>query len=62
MRPLPKTIEHRAENAGDKHVPAYLHEKAFRFNNRHSQYLFRPTLLELIRAGNQPCRELVQGK
>ncbi len=31
-----------------KHLPAYLDEVAFRFNNRENPYLFRDTLLVLV--------------
>src|SRR5947209_15802477 len=31
-----------------KHLPAYLDEFAFRFNNRNNPYLFRDTILRLI--------------
>lgn len=42
-----------------KHLPAYLEEIAFRFNNRENPFLFRDTLLRLI--GQEPLtyRELV---
>jgi transposase-like protein len=33
-----------------KHLDAYLDEMAFRFNNRHNQYLFRDTLIKLLGA------------
>ncbi len=33
-----------------KHLPAYLDEMTFRFNNRHNPYLFRDTLIKLIEA------------
>jgi transposase-like protein len=33
-----------------KHLPAYLDEMTFRFNNRENPYLFRDTLLKLIEA------------
>lgn len=35
-----------------KHLPAYLDEIAFRFDNRDNEYLFSETL---------PCAELVEG-
>jgi transposase-like protein len=35
-----------------KHLPAYLDEAAFRWNNRHNPYLFRDTLLRLIESDN----------
>jgi transposase-like protein len=33
-----------------KHLPAYLDEMTFRFNNRNNPYLFRDTLMKLIEA------------
>jgi hypothetical protein len=33
-----------------KHLPAYLNEMTFRFNNRANPYLFRDTLMKLIEA------------
>lgn len=41
------------------HLPAYLDEMAFRYNNRENAYLFRDTLLRLIGAETLPYRELV---
>ncbi|MDQ3730291.1 MAG: IS1595 family transposase [Actinomycetota bacterium] len=43
-----------------KHLPAYLDEISFRFNNRENPWLFRDTVLRLI--GEEPLRyrELVQ--
>src|SRR5713226_4107121 len=35
-----------------KHLPAYLQEMTFRFNNRKNQYLFRDTLIRLLASGN----------
>ena len=43
-----------------KHLPAYLDEMAFRYNNRENAYLFRDTLLRLIDAETMPYRELVE--
>ncbi len=37
-----------------KHLPAYLDEIAFRFNNRENPWLFRDTTLRLI--GEEPLR------
>jgi transposase-like protein len=34
-----------------KHLPAYLQEFEFRFNNRENPYLFRDTLVRLVEAG-----------
>lgn len=42
-----------------KHLPAYLDEFAFRFNNRENPHLFRDTIMRLIEAEALPCRELV---
>jgi len=42
-----------------KHLPAYLDEIAFRFNNRDNPYLFRDTLLRMIDGETLPLRELV---
>ncbi|MFI5259122.1 MAG: IS1595 family transposase [Candidatus Limnocylindrales bacterium] len=41
------------------HLPAYLDEMAFRYNNRENAYLFRDTLLRLIGAEPMPYAELV---
>lgn len=43
-----------------KHLPAYLDEFAFRFNGRENPYLFRDTLLALVRADALTYRELVE--
>ncbi len=45
-----------------KHLPAYLDEMAFRFNNRDNAYLFRDTLLRMIEGETLPLKELVNGK
>jgi transposase-like protein len=42
-----------------KHLPAYLDEFAFRFNNRDNPFLFRDTLLKLVEGDTLPYRELV---
>jgi hypothetical protein len=44
-----------------KHLAAYLDEMAFRFDNRHNQYLFRDTLLKLIDAETLPYSEPTAG-
>ena len=41
-----------------RHLPAYLDEMEFRYNNRHNPYLFRDTLLRLIEADSLSYREL----
>ncbi|MGI9020906.1 MAG: IS1595 family transposase [Solirubrobacterales bacterium] len=41
-----------------KHLPAYLDEVAFKFNNRDNPYLFRDTLLRMIQGDTLPYEEL----
>jgi hypothetical protein len=41
-----------------KHLPAYLDEMCFRFNNRKNQFLFRDTLVRLILAPNVEYKTL----
>jgi transposase-like protein len=41
-----------------KHLPAYLDEFAFRFNNRNNPYLFRDTILALVEADALTFAEL----
>jgi transposase-like protein len=42
-----------------KHLDAYLDELEWRFNNRDNPWLFRDTLLKLIKSENLPYQELV---
>jgi transposase-like protein len=44
-----------------KHLPAYLDEIAFRFNNRDNPYVFRDTLLRMLDGKTLPLEELVNG-
>ena len=41
-----------------KHLPAYLDEMCFRFNNRHNQFLFRDTMMRLILSDNLEYKHL----
>lgn len=41
-----------------KHLPAYLDEMVFRFNNRKNQFLFRDTLIKLILSPNLEYKSL----
>jgi transposase-like protein len=41
-----------------KHLPAYLDEFAWRFNNRNNPFLFRDTILRLIDADALPFKQL----
>jgi transposase-like protein len=43
-----------------KHLDAYLDELEHRFNNRHNKFLFRDTLLKLVKAESLPFRQLVK--
>ena len=45
-----------------KHLPAYLDEIAFRYNNRTNEYLFRDTLMALVGAEAMPYQELIREK
>src|SRR5947209_15949710 len=41
-----------------KHLPAYLDEMCFRFNNRKNPYLFRDTIQKLIASPNLEYKNL----
>jgi transposase-like protein len=41
-----------------KHLPAYLDEMCFRFNNRKNPYLFRDTLTKMIQSPNLELKDL----
>ncbi len=41
-----------------KHLPGYLDEMVFRFNNRKNQFLFRDTLIKLILSPNLEYKDL----
>jgi len=45
-----------------KHLPAYLDEIAFKYNNRENEYLFRDTLMALVGAESLPYQELIREK
>jgi len=45
-----------------KHLPAYLDEMVFRFNNRKNQFLFRDTLIKLILSPNLEYKHLTAQK
>jgi transposase-like protein len=47
---LKRSIVGSYHRLSEKHLPAYLQEFEFRFNNRKNPYLFRDTLLKLIDA------------
>jgi transposase-like protein len=43
-----------------KHLPAYLQEMTWRFNNRKNQYLFRDTLIQMLKSENIEYKELTK--
>jgi transposase-like protein len=43
-----------------KHLPAYLDEMAFRFNNRDNPFLFRDTVLRMVEGETLPYAELIE--
>ena len=43
-----------------KHLPAYLDEMTWRFNNRQNPFLFRDTMLKLIASSNLEYKQLTQ--
>ncbi len=47
-------------NISKKHLPAYLEEFEFRFNNRENPYLFRDTIKRMIAAENLTYSELTR--
>ena len=42
-----------------EHLPSYLEEIAFKFNNRENPYIFRDTILGLIASDNLTFQELI---
>lgn len=56
---LKRSIVGSYHKVSAKHLDAYLDELEWRFNNRENPYLFRDTLLKLIKAQNLPYQELV---
>ncbi|MGZ4345714.1 MAG: IS1595 family transposase [Gaiellaceae bacterium] len=45
-----------------KHLPAYLDEAAFRWNNKDNPFMFRDTILKLVEGDALPFKELVAAK
>jgi hypothetical protein len=43
-----------------RHLDAYLDELEHRFNNRHNKFLFRDTLMKLVKAEKLPYAELTK--
>lgn len=47
-------------HVSEKHLDRYLDELEWRFNNRENPYLFRDTLVKLLKSENLEYRELTQ--
>ncbi len=56
---LKRSIVGSYHQVSKKHLDAYLDELEWRFNNRENPYLFRDTLLKLIKSENLPYEKLV---
>lgn len=59
---LKRSIAGSYHQLSAKHLPAYLDEIAFRFNNRDNPYLFRDTLLRLLDRETLRLNELMDGR
>ena len=59
---LKRSVVGSYHHVSKKHLDAYLDELEWRFNNRENPYLFRDTLLKLIRANSLPYGDLVAHK
>jgi transposase-like protein len=59
---LKRSIVGSFHRVSEKHLPAYLDEFEFRFNNRKNPYLFRDTLIKLIETPTFQYKELTARK
>ncbi|MFC1968595.1 IS1595 family transposase [Chloroflexota bacterium] len=59
---LKRSIVGSYHKVSTKHLDAYLDELEWRFNNRNNPYLFRDTLLKLIKSENLSYHELTETK
>jgi transposase-like protein len=57
---LKRSIVGSYHQVSKKHLDAYLDELEWRFNNRENPYLFRDTLLKLIKTENLPYQNLIE--
>ena len=55
---LDRSIMGAYHKVSKKHLPAYLHEVEWRFNNRKNDFLFRDTLMKLVRTEPVEYKEL----
>jgi transposase-like protein len=56
--PLKRGVLGTWHKVSAKHLPAYLDEMCFRFNNRKNKYFFRDTMLKLINSPNLEYKQL----
>ena len=56
---LERSIVGSYHKLSTKHLPAYLDEMAFRYNNRKNPYMFRDTIRRLLGADNLSYKELI---
>jgi len=56
---LKRSIVGSYHHLSEKHLDAYLDELEWRFNNRKNPYLFRDTLLKLLKAESLPYQALI---
>jgi ISXO2-like transposase domain len=59
-RLLKRRIVGTCHRISAKHLPAYLDEMTWRFNNRKNPFLFRDTMLKLIHSDNLEYKELTK--
>lgn len=57
---LKRSIVGSYHKVSKKHLDAYLSELEHRFNNRNNKFLFRDTLLKLVKSGNLKYSELTK--
>lgn len=56
---LDRSIMGAYHKVSKKHLPAYLHEVEWRFNNRKNDFLFRDTLVKLVRSEPLEYKNLI---
>jgi transposase-like protein len=59
---LKRSVVGTYHQLSSKHLPAYVDEIAFRFNNRNNPYVFRDTLLRMLDGKTLPLEDLVNGQ
>lgn len=59
VRRLPRQERRRSRDSG-KHLPAYLDEMTWRFDNRKNPFLFRDTMLRLLASDSLEYKQLTK--